>query len=67
MTAEAFAKFEAFIASQTPMALAAQADDIAGPVVNLLDPASRAIIGEVTLLDAGAHLDIGLSRRPGRG
>lgn len=66
MTEEAFAKFEAFIASQTPMQLATQADDIAGPVVNLLDPASRTVTGEVMLLDAGAHLDIGLSRRPGR-
>lgn len=67
MTPEAFDKFEAFIASQTPMQLAAHAEDIAGPIVNLLDPASRVITGEVVLLDAGAHLDIGLSRRPGKG
>lgn len=67
MTPEAFDKFEAFIASQTPMQMAAHADDIAGPIVNLLDPASRVITGEVVLLDAGAHLDIGLSRRPGKG
>lgn len=66
MTPEAFDKFEAFIASQTPMQMAAHADDIAGPIVNLLDPASRVITGEVVLLDAGAHLDIGLSRRPGK-
>ncbi|RYD67489.1 MAG: SDR family oxidoreductase [Sphingomonadales bacterium] len=67
MTPEAFDKFEAFIASQTPMQLAAHADDIAGPIVNLLDPSSRVITGEVVLLDAGAHLDVGLSRRPGKG
>jgi 3-oxoacyl-[acyl-carrier protein] reductase len=67
MTPEAFDKFEAFIASQTPMQMAAHADDIAGPIVNLLDPASRVITGEVVLLDAGAHLDVGLSRRPGKG
>ena len=67
MTPEAFDKFEAFIASQTPMQLAAHAEDIAGPIVNLLDPASRVITGEVVLLDAGAHLDVGLSRRPGKG
>lgn len=67
MTPEAFGKFEAFIASQTPMAMAAHAEDIAGPIVNLLDPASRVITGEVVLLDAGAHLDVGLSRRPGKG
>ncbi|MDR6853081.1 3-oxoacyl-[acyl-carrier protein] reductase [Sphingomonas sp. BE123] len=67
MTPEAFDKFESFIASQTPMAMAAHAKDIAGPIVNLLDPASRVITGEVVLLDAGAHLDVGLSRRPGKG
>ncbi|HEV7289295.1 SDR family oxidoreductase [Sphingomonas sp.] len=67
MTPEAFDKFEAFIASQTPMQMAAHAEDIAGPIVNLLDPASRVITGEVVLLDAGAHLDVGLSRRPGKG
>ncbi len=67
MTPEAFDKFESYIASQTPMQMAAHADDIAGPIVNLLDPASRVITGEVVLLDAGAHLDVGLSRRPGKG
>ncbi|MEG3180700.1 SDR family NAD(P)-dependent oxidoreductase [Sphingomonas sp. LT1P40] len=67
MPQEAFEKFEAFIASQTPMAMAPHAEDIAGPVVNLLDPASRVITGETLLLDAGAHLDVGLSRRPGKG
>lgn len=67
MTPEAFEKFEAFIASQTPMAMAAHAEDIAGPIVNLLDPANRVITGEIVLLDAGAHLDVGLSRRPGKG
>ncbi|RSY88662.1 SDR family NAD(P)-dependent oxidoreductase [Sphingomonas koreensis] len=67
MTREAFEAFEQFIASQTPMQMAAHAEDIAGPVVNLLDPASRVITGETVLLDAGAHLDVGLSRRPGKG
>jgi 3-oxoacyl-[acyl-carrier protein] reductase len=67
MTPDAFDKFEAYIASQTPMQMAAHADDIAGPIVNLLDPSSRVITGEVVLLDAGAHLDVGLSRRPGKG
>lgn len=67
MDADAFARFEGFIASQTPMGIAAQADDVAGPVVMLLDPVSRAITGETMLVDAGAHLDVSLSRRPGRG
>ena len=48
------------------MAMAAGPDDIAGPIVMLLDPASRVITGETMLLDAGAHLDVGLARRPGR-
>ncbi len=67
MDADQFDKFEGFIAGQVPMAMAAHAEDIAGPIVMLLDPASRVITGETLLLDAGAHLDVGLSRRPGRG
>jgi 3-oxoacyl-[acyl-carrier protein] reductase len=66
MGAEGLAKLDAFIESQTPMKMAAKADDIAGPIVMLLDPASRAITGETMLVDAGAHLDVGLSRRPGK-
>lgn len=66
MGAEGLAKLDAFIATRTPMALAAKAEDIAGPIVMLLDPASRGITGETMLIDAGAHLDIGLSRRPGK-
>jgi 3-oxoacyl-[acyl-carrier protein] reductase len=61
-----FAALNARIAARTPLALAAGPDDIAGPIVMLLDPDSRAITGETMLLDAGAHLDIGLSRRPGK-
>ena len=61
-----FAALNARIAAATPMAMAAGPDDIAGPVVMLLDPASRVITGETLLLDAGAHLDVGLARRPGR-
>jgi len=63
---EGFARLNAHIAASTPMAMAADAEDIAGPVVMLLDPESRVITGETLLLDAGAHLDVGLSRRPGR-
>jgi 3-oxoacyl-[acyl-carrier protein] reductase len=61
-----FAALNAQIASKTPMAVAPGPDDIAGPIVMLLDPASRVITGETMLLDAGAHLDVGLSRRPGK-
>ncbi len=63
---EAFERLNARIAAATPMAMAAGAEDIAGPIVMLLDPASRAVTGETLLVDAGAHLDVGLSRRPGR-
>ncbi|PAX09271.1 SDR family NAD(P)-dependent oxidoreductase [Sphingomonas lenta] len=63
---EGFARLNERIAGAVPMGFATGSDDVAGPIVHLLDPASRAITGEVTLIDAGAHLDIGLSRRPGR-
>lgn len=63
---EGFARLNQRIAASTPMAMAAGPDDIAGPIIMLLDPASRVIAGETILLDAGAHLDVGLSRRPGR-
>lgn len=64
--AEGFARLNDHIASTMPMGIAATAEDIAGPIVMLLDPASRAITGETMLIDAGAHLDVGGSRRPGR-
>lgn len=64
--AEGKAALDARIAGMTPMAMAPQAEDIAGPIEMLLDPAGRAITGEVWRVDAGAHLDVGLSRRPGR-
>ncbi|SFP61104.1 SDR family NAD(P)-dependent oxidoreductase [Sphingomonas rubra] len=63
---EGFAALNAKMAAATPMRMAAVAEDIAGPIVSLLDPATRAVTGEVMLVDAGAHLDVGLSRRPGR-
>lgn len=64
--AEGLARLDARIAAAVPMAMAAKGEDIAGPIVMLLDPASRVITGETVLLDAGAHLDVGQSRRPGR-
>jgi 3-oxoacyl-[acyl-carrier protein] reductase len=66
MGAEGLAKLDAHIASKTPMAMAAKGEDIAGPIVMLLDPASRGVTGETMLVDAGAHLDVGLARRPGK-
>ena len=64
--AEGFAALNAKMAAATPMRMAATAEDVAGPIVALLDPALRGVTGEVTLVDAGSHLDVGLSRRPGR-
>ncbi|HWK34940.1 SDR family oxidoreductase [Sphingomonas sp.] len=61
-----FAALNQRIAASVPMAMATMAEDVAGPIVMLLDPASRVITGEVIELDAGAHLDVGLSRRPGK-
>lgn len=63
---EGKAKLDRTIAARTPMAMAPQAEDIAGPIELLLDPANRAITGEVLRVDAGFHLDTGGSRRPGR-
>ena len=48
------------------MAMATIAPDVAAPIVALLDPAMRAVTGEVTLVDAGGHLDVALTRRPGK-
>lgn len=64
--AEGFAALNARIAASTPMAMAPQADDIAGPIVMLLDPAARVMTGETIQLDAGAHLDLMHARRPGK-
>ena len=63
---EGFARLNERIASAVPMGFATGPDDIAAPIAMLLDPATRVITGEVLVLDAGSHLDIGLSRRPGR-
>jgi 3-oxoacyl-[acyl-carrier protein] reductase len=54
------------IEAETPMRMAPKPDDISGPVAMLLDPSAKAVTGEVILVDAGAHLDTGLSRRPGK-
>lgn len=63
---EGFARLNARIAASVPMALATMAPDVAAPIVHLLDPAMRAVTGEVMLVDGGGHLDVAMSRRPGR-
>lgn len=63
---EGFAKLNAKVAASVPMGFATEPDDVAGPIEMLLDPMSRAMTGEVVLLDGGGHLDVALSRRPGR-
>ena len=63
---EGYERLNERIAATMPMGFAPDGSDIAGPIVMLLDPASRTIVGETLLLDAGSHLDIGSSRRPGR-
>ncbi|TPG12447.1 SDR family NAD(P)-dependent oxidoreductase [Sphingomonas oligophenolica] len=62
---EGFAKLNERIASRVPMGFATSPDDIAAPIEMLLDPVSRVITGEILVLDAGSHLDVGMSRRPG--
>lgn len=66
MGADGFAALNTRIAAGLPMDFAPMADDIAGPVVALLDPAMRVVTGEIWRLDGGAHLDVGFARRPGR-
>jgi 3-oxoacyl-[acyl-carrier protein] reductase len=63
---DAFARLNERIAAAVPLAIATMAPDVAAPIVSLLDPAMRAVTGEVTLVDAGGHLDVALSRRPGK-
>lgn len=63
---EGFAHLNAKVAASVPMGFATGPDDVAGPIEMLLDPLSRAMTGEVLLLDGGGHLDVALSRRPGR-
>lgn len=63
---EGFAKLNERVAESVPMAMATMASDVAGPIVGLLDPVMRSVTGEVTLIDAGGHLDVALSRRPGK-
>jgi 3-oxoacyl-[acyl-carrier protein] reductase len=63
---EGLKALNAQIATKVPLALAGQAEDVADGIVMFLDKATRLVTGETLLLDAGAHLDIGLSRRPGK-
>ena len=63
---EEFAKLNQRIADRVPMGFATGPDDIAAPIEMLLDPVARVLTGEIIVLDAGSHLDIGMSRRPGR-
>lgn len=66
MPPEAFDALNQRIASQVPMNIATLAEDVAAPIVHLLDPAMRSVTGETMLVDAGGHLDVALTRRPGR-
>jgi len=63
---EGLAKLNERVAASVAMAMATRASDVAGPIFGLLDPVMRGVTGEVTLIDAGRHLDVALSRRPGK-
>ncbi|MGP1283240.1 MAG: SDR family NAD(P)-dependent oxidoreductase [Parasphingopyxis sp.] len=54
------------VASKVPLARAGQAEDVADGILMFLDDATRLVTGETLLLDAGSHLDLRLSRRPGQ-
>ena len=64
--ADTLARMNAQAAAGAPLGVATGPDDIADTIVTLLDDATRLVTGEVLLVDAGAHLDVGGSRRPGR-
>ena len=64
--AEGFARLNEQVAARVPMGFAPMAEDVAAPIVHLLDPAMRGVTGEIMLVDAGGHLDVALARRPGR-
>ncbi|MBC7986160.1 MAG: SDR family oxidoreductase, partial [Sphingomonadaceae bacterium] len=66
MGAEGLAALDARIAASVPLARAGKGEDIADIVVMLLSDATRHVTGEIMLADAGAHLDMSGSRRPGR-
>lgn len=62
---EGLKALNAAIAQKVPLAHAGQAEDVADGILMFLDDASRLVTGETLLLDAGAHLDLRMSRRPG--
>jgi 3-oxoacyl-[acyl-carrier protein] reductase len=49
-------RMRAGVAASTPLKVASNAEDIAGPAVFLASPASRHMTGETLLVDAGTHL-----------
>lgn len=63
---EGLARLDAQIAASVPLAKAGSAEDIADVIVTFLGDEMRLVTGEVLLVDAGSHLDVGGSRRPGR-
>ncbi len=63
---EGFKALNEQIAAKVPLAHATTAEDVADAILLLLDHGSRMVTGETLLVDAGAHLDVGLSRRPGK-
>lgn len=64
--AEGLAALDARIAASVPLARAGKGEDIADLVLMLLSDAARHVTGEVMIADAGANLDTGGSRRPGK-
>jgi len=51
------------VASDTPLERASSAADIAGGIVFLCGAEAAAITGETLIIDAGAHLNLAMSRR----
>jgi 3-oxoacyl-[acyl-carrier protein] reductase len=51
------------VAASTPLQRAADPDDMAGGIAFLCSPEAAVITGESLIMDAGAHLEIAMSRR----
>jgi 3-oxoacyl-[acyl-carrier protein] reductase len=63
MSPEAYAATLEQVAAEMPLGRAASADDIAGGIAFLCAPEASIVTGESLIMDAGAHLDLALSRR----
>lgn len=63
LSAEDYAATLREVASAMPLGRAATPEDIAGGIAYFCSPDAATITGETLIMDAGAHLDLAISRR----